>query len=209
VQLGDVRLKITEATIAEAMGLPMVGERYFKRVIVDKNICQQFLKLEHHDVDWTKGVPRSYIKEKHCTMLISLHKLLTCEGRYVVTFIYHLNLLSHFEGGPQINFPHFLWMSLMKMARGVRSVSKKPETSLHHHGSIKIMVVHAPKTQGGSWKWLLQQSFTRDKAKSVETQKAGTYGEISSRKAKKDVALGRKEDTIVPNYSHLMEKSVT
>jgi hypothetical protein len=49
VQLGDVKLKITEATIAEAMGLPMAGERYFKRVIMDKKICQQFLKPEHHD----------------------------------------------------------------------------------------------------------------------------------------------------------------
>jgi hypothetical protein len=40
VQLRDVKLKITEAK-----GLPMAGERYFKRVIVDKNLCQQFLKL--------------------------------------------------------------------------------------------------------------------------------------------------------------------
>jgi hypothetical protein len=151
VQLGDVKLKITEAT-----GLPMARERYFKRVIVDKNLCQQFLKPEHHDPDWTKGVPQSYIKEKYLTMLISLQKFLTCEGRYVMTFIYHLNLLSHFEGGPQINFPHFLWMSLKKMARGLRSVSKKPETSLHHHGLIKLLVVHALKTQGGSWKQLLQ-----------------------------------------------------
>jgi hypothetical protein len=71
--------------------------------------------------------------------------------------------LSHFEGGPQINFPHFLWMSLMKMTRGVRSVSKKPETSLHHHSLIKILVVHALKTQGGRWKRFLQQSFAREK----------------------------------------------
>jgi hypothetical protein len=36
VQLGDVKLTITEATIAEATGLPMAGEKYFKRVIIDK-----------------------------------------------------------------------------------------------------------------------------------------------------------------------------
>jgi hypothetical protein len=69
-----------------------------------------------------------------------------------MTFIYHLNILSHFEGGPQINFPYFLWMSLKKMARGVRSISKKPETSLHHHGLIKLLVFHSLKTQGGSWR---------------------------------------------------------
>jgi hypothetical protein len=102
-------------------------------------------------------------------MLISLHKFLTCEGRYAVTFIYHLNLLSHFEGGSQIDFPHFLWISLKNMARGVRLVSKKPETSLHHHGLIKILVVHSLRTQGGSWKQLLQHNFSQEKiSKSVE-----------------------------------------
>jgi hypothetical protein len=170
VQFGDMKLTITEATIAEATGLPMAGEKYFKRVIVDRKLCQKFLKPEHQDPDWTKGIPRSYIKEEYWMMLISLQKFLTCEGRYAVTFIYHLKLLSHFEGGPQIDFPHFLWMSLKKMVRGVRSVSKKPETSLHHHGLIKLLVVHALRTQGGSWKQLLQQNFAQERmSKSVES----------------------------------------
>jgi hypothetical protein len=37
-----------------------------------------------------------------------------------MTFLYHLKILSHFEGGPQIDFTHFLWMSLNKMVRGVK-----------------------------------------------------------------------------------------
>jgi hypothetical protein len=210
VHLGDVKLTITEATIAESTGLLMAGEKYFKRVIVDKNLCQKFLKAEHHNPNWTKGVPRSYIKDEYWTMLISLQKFLTCEGRYVVTFIYHLKLLSHFKGGPQINFPHFLWMSLKKMARGVRSVSKKPETSLHHHSLIKLLVVHALKTQGGSWKQLLQQSFTQEKSKSIETQEVRTHSEGSKRKAKKDrkMTSGGKEDTVMPSSSQPIEKSV-
>jgi hypothetical protein len=67
-----VNLTITEATIAEDTGLPMAGEKYFKRVIVDKKLCQKFLKPEHHNPDWTKGVPRSYIKEEYWTMLLIL-----------------------------------------------------------------------------------------------------------------------------------------
>ena len=102
-------------------------------------------------------------------ILISLQKFLTCEGRYALTFIYHFNLLSHFEGGPQIDFTHFLWMSLKNMVRGVRLVSKKLETSLHHHGLIKLLVVHALRTQGGSWKQLLQHTFSQEKiSKSIE-----------------------------------------
>jgi hypothetical protein len=102
-------------------------------------------------------------------------------------------------------------MSLKKMVRGVRSVSKKPETSLHHHGLIKLLVVHALKTQGGSWKQLLQQSFAQEKSKSVETQEAGTHSEGSRRKEKKDrkVTSGGKEGTVMPISSHPIEKSVT
>jgi hypothetical protein len=161
VQFGEMKLTILEATIAEATGLPSSGEKYFKGVIVDRKLCQKFLRPEHQDPDWTKGIPRSCIKEEYWMMLISLQIFLTCEGRYVVTFLYHLKLLSHFEGGPQIDFPHFLWMSLNKMVRGVKSTSKKPKTSIHHHGLMKLLVVHALRKQGSSWKQLLQQNFLK------------------------------------------------
>jgi hypothetical protein len=51
VQFGDMKLTIIEATIAEATGLPVAREKYFKRVIVDKKICKKFLKTEHQDLD--------------------------------------------------------------------------------------------------------------------------------------------------------------
>jgi hypothetical protein len=212
VQFGDMKLTIIEATIAEVTGLPMVGEKYFKMVIVDRKLCQRFLKPEHKYPDWTKGIPQSFVEEEYWTMLISLQKFLTCEGRYAVTFIYHLNILSHFEGGPQIDFPHFLWMSLKKMVRGVRLVSKKPETSLHHHGLIKLLVVHALRTQGGSWKKLIQLNFSQERiSKSVETQEAGIHSEGSRKKEKKDKrkTSGGKEDTVTSSSSQPIEKSVT
>ena len=65
MQFGDMKLTITEATIEEATGPPMAGEKYFKRVIVDRNFFQKFLKLEHQDFDWTKGIPQRYIKEEY------------------------------------------------------------------------------------------------------------------------------------------------
>jgi len=211
VQFGDMKLTITEATIEEATGLPMFGEKYFKRVVVDRKICQNFLKPEHQDPDWTKGIPRSYVKEEYWKILIILQKFLTYEGRYVVTFIYHLNILSHFEGGPKINFPHFLWMSLKKMATWVRSVSKKPKTSLHHHGLIKILVVHALRTQGGSWKQLLQHNFSQGISKFVEVQEVGIHNEGSRRKENKDrrMTSRSKVSTVTPISSHPIEKSVT
>jgi hypothetical protein len=76
-------------------------------------------------------------------MLIKLHRFLTSEGRYILTFLYHLKKKLHFEVGTQIDFPHFLWMSLNKMVRGVKSTYKKPKNSIHHHGFLKLLVVHA------------------------------------------------------------------
>jgi hypothetical protein len=75
-------------------------------------------------------------------MLSSLQRFLTCEGRYVVTFIYHLRILLHFEGGPEIDFLYFLWMSLNKMVRGVKSLSKTEKASIYHQGLIKMLFIH-------------------------------------------------------------------
>jgi hypothetical protein len=75
-------------------------------------------------------------------MITNLQQFVTCEGMYVVTFIYHLRLLLHFEGGLEIDFPYFLWMSLNKMVRGVKSTSKIEKTSIYHQGLIKMLVLH-------------------------------------------------------------------
>jgi hypothetical protein len=98
-------------------------------------------------------------------------------------------------------------MSLKKMVRGVKSVSKKPETSLHHHGLIKLLVVHALRTQGGSWKQLLQQNFAQEgMSKSVEAQEAGIHSEGSRKKENKDrrKASGVKKTLLHPAHPNLL-----
>ena len=130
------------------MGLPNRGAKYFKGVGINKEMCQRFLKEDHQHPNWKKGIPRNYIKEEYHPMLASLQRFFSCEGRYVVTFIYHLRLLLHIEGGPKIDFPYFLWMSLNKMVRGVKSLSKTKKTSIYHQGLIKMLVIHEIKKQG-------------------------------------------------------------
>jgi len=91
--LGDLKLTIIEDTIVEVVGLPSTGEKYFKGIVMDRGIYQKFLKPEHLDLDWMKVISIGWIKEEYCTMLVYLHKFLTCKGRYAITFIYHLNIL--------------------------------------------------------------------------------------------------------------------
>jgi hypothetical protein len=106
--LGELKLTITEATIAEVTELPSTREKYFKGIIINRSLYKKKLKPEHLDPDWKKGISRSWIKEEYWTMFVYLHKFLTCEARYVIKFLYHLRVLLHFEGGPQIKFPHFI-----------------------------------------------------------------------------------------------------
>jgi len=94
--------------------LSIVGEKYFKGVNINKELRRKFLEPEHLNPDWCKGIPRNWIKEEYRLMINSLQIFLTCEGRYAVTFLYHLKLFLHFEGGPHTNFPYFVWMSLNK-----------------------------------------------------------------------------------------------
>jgi hypothetical protein len=72
VKFGDMKLTILEATIAKDIGLPSSGDKYFKGLIVDRKLCQKIIRSEHHDLDWTKGIPQSCIKEEYWMILISL-----------------------------------------------------------------------------------------------------------------------------------------
>jgi hypothetical protein len=120
-------------------------------------------------------------------MITSLQRFVTCEGRYVVTFIYNLRLLLHFEGGPEIDFPYFLWISLNKMVRGVKSISKIEKTSIYHQGLIKMLVLHELRKQRISWKTLITQHLPTKNKPVEETQHAlKKIKEPQERKSKKD-----------------------
>lgn len=99
VHLGGLQLDIIEATIEEATRFLVVGEKYFKGVNINKEICRKFLEPRHLNPEWSKGIPSNWIKEEYRLIINSLQIFLACEGRYVITFLYHLRLLLHFKGG--------------------------------------------------------------------------------------------------------------
>jgi hypothetical protein len=104
-----------------------------------------------------------------------------------VNFIYHLRLLLHFEGGPEIDFPYFLWMSLNKMVRGVKSISKIEKTSIYHQGLIKMLVLHELRKERISWKTLITQHLPTEKKYVEETQHAPKKSkEPQEKKSNKD-----------------------
>jgi hypothetical protein len=127
-------------------------------------------------------------------LLISLKRFLTCEGRYDVTFLYHLRLLLHFEGWPQIDFPYFLRISLSKMVRGIKSAYKKLETSIYHHGLMNLVVVHELRKRGNSWKKLLTHYFSQeDVSKSMGKDGTREYRKESGKKVGTIKVRGRSQ----------------
>ena len=96
------------------------------------------------------GIARILLPPHWDTVALGIQKFLTCEGRYIVLFHYHFRLLSHLRHGHLMNIPYFLNGMLRQMASHVQK-SKRPATSVSHHGLIKLLVFHSLASQGRRW----------------------------------------------------------
>ena len=63
VSVSSLKFKITESFIAEAMGLPMTGEKWYKKKTMRIGEFSAFLKPQFTMVDWRCGIPSSWLKE--------------------------------------------------------------------------------------------------------------------------------------------------
>lgn len=140
-KVGNLQLKITEQSCSEAIGLPSSGDHFFNGGQLHIPNYAVFLKLACQLLIWAKGVLRTYIQDQWNPLLTMIQCFLTYEGRYAIVFLYHIRLLKHFTEEYLINIPHFLKLSPHKMARGVKSKGKKPNTFLYFHNLIKILIV--------------------------------------------------------------------
>ena len=116
-----------------------VSAVYFK---FDMNPCKEFLKPEFVDLDVKKSVPRSFVKDSYANFLTCVQRYFTCEGRYHKVYSYHFKLLLHFTRNISLDLPFYLFRSLGKMCDKVQSKKEACETSLFHHGLLKLIVLH-------------------------------------------------------------------
>jgi len=75
-RIGDLIMIVNKETIARESGLCLEGIKWFKNKGINKQGSVQFLKLGYIEVDWTKGIPRSWIKDEWSSPLFILHKYL-------------------------------------------------------------------------------------------------------------------------------------
>jgi hypothetical protein len=102
-----------------------------------------------------KGMPVSLLKTQWHGFLEILRQFVTCEACFGFVFLYHICLLMNFIGF-QLNMPYYLWRSLYKMAK--RYKRQCLNSSMFHHGLIKILLVHQFKLQNDDWNTFLTRN---------------------------------------------------
>jgi hypothetical protein len=93
-------------------------------------------------------MPVSSLKPRWHDLLAIVKQFITCEGRFGLVFLYHLRLLMSFIDFP-LNMPYFLLRSLYKMGKWFKR--QRSDSSLFHHGLIKIILVHQLQLQNDCW----------------------------------------------------------
>jgi hypothetical protein len=147
-KVGDIQLEIDEQFISSATGLPATGQRWFKNCKVEE-VPWTLLFLSRKVTSCDRGMPISALKPRWHDTLMVIKQFVTCEGRYGLVFLYHLRLLMNFMGY-SLNMPFYFHRSLYKMAK--RFKRQQADSSLFHHGLIKLIVVYHLSLHGDSWR---------------------------------------------------------
>jgi hypothetical protein len=147
---------VTKEFLSEATGLPLSSQKWFKNLKIDElpwSIFMTSRKIECYD----KGILVSLLKVRWNGLLSVLKQFITYEGRYGMVFLYHVQLLMH-SIGFHLNMPFYLLRSLYKMSKIYKK--KILDSSLFHHGLIKILLVYRLETLGDDWdRFLSRNSF--------------------------------------------------
>jgi hypothetical protein len=156
--VGDIQLEIDEGFISSATGLPATGQHWFKNLKVEE-VPWPLLFLSRKVTSCDRGMPISLLKPRWHDLLMLVKQFVTCEGRYGLVFLYHLHLLMHFIGY-LVNMPFYFQRSLYKMSK--RFKKEKADSSLFHHGLIKLIVVYHLSLHGDSWESFVARNGFED-----------------------------------------------
>jgi len=149
VEIGDIKFSVMESFIVEAKELPKQGERWFKNKEFHGESWKVILRNPDMDfIVFRKEIPISTLKNKWGNILLILQKLITCEGRFGFMYVCHIHLLMNFLENGTINLPFFLLNSLRNMATNFQKKIESIETTMYHHGLVKILVEFHLKSKG-------------------------------------------------------------
>ena len=138
------------------VGLQSKGETWFKNTNIEEVPWNLFM-TSWKTSSCVKGIPIALLKPRWHSLLLILKHFVTCEGRYRLVFLYHIFLLMNFIGF-DLDMPFYLLMSPYKMSKQYKQQSV--DSSLFHHGSVKILLMHNFSTIGDNWEvFLIRNGF--------------------------------------------------
>lgn len=150
-KVGVLNFTVSPDTIYQATEIPREGEEWFKAIKFKMQSCDEFVKPKHIGADMASRIPRSYMKENYSKLLFVIQKYFTCEGRFHMVYMYHFRLLLHFTGKQSFDLPFYLFRSLGKMSDKVQARAEGSETSIFHHGLIKLLMLEKLKKLNRDW----------------------------------------------------------
>ena len=85
VTLNTIKLELTEGLVAEAIGILVGGESWFKKNSFIFN-ANDFLLLGNETLDWRKGVQLENFKPEWREVIGIIQIYITCDGRFTSLF---------------------------------------------------------------------------------------------------------------------------
>jgi hypothetical protein len=157
-KIGDIQLELTENFVSKVTVLPSKGERWFKNARIEEVPWSLFM-TSRKTTCCIKGIHIALLKPRWHSLLLNLKQFVMCEGRYGLVFLYHICLLMNFIGF-KLDMPFYLLMSLYKMSK--RYKRQGINSSLFHHGLVKILLVYHLSNIGDNWEtFLIRNGFTQ------------------------------------------------
>jgi hypothetical protein len=209
-RVGSVEIKVDEAIIATATGLPRTGQKWFKTTAPKNLDYRVYLKDGYKHKAWTKGMLVSYLDEEWQHLFKGIQLYITSEGRYDKLMMYHFKLMDHFTGKTPINLPYFLYHSLSKVCKRIKAQPLSMKATLCHLGLIKLILLQELKQQGRSWEHFLFWEGFETQNQTANEQMAGARKQFSpqSSSRRRRALSGPSEDRASRLKSHSLKRKL-
>ena len=122
---------VNEEVIAEAIGVPSEGEKWFKQQSFEADY-RKFIFSRFKKLDWKNGIHVTKPNPMWKTKLEMIHNYVTCDGRHDRVLRCHLRFLMHLSGDKKLNLPYYLLKSIQKMISSVCSHHEHIVRSFFH-----------------------------------------------------------------------------
>ena len=142
VNLAGVDFILSPETIAQATGIPNIGEKWNKCQQLEESYYEPYIKpgyMRH----LSRVFPFQYLSDQCAPLMKLIIQDFSCEGRFLRLYAYHVRLLMHFTRVRMMNIPYFMFRNIERMVVLVqKKTPSQQHRSIYHYALIKIVVVH-------------------------------------------------------------------